>query len=321
MQPIDQPLGGKSCLQPRSPFDQQSGHLPFEQRLQTGVERLCCNHVRACLFQRRGLAGRLALRTREYYDRPVCKRREQPRPERRPESPVEDHSHQGAQAETFPRRQQRIVHEQGLRPDRNRVDRRTELLCPAVGGRGGDGRPHTRPGRDFPIEARRRLAHHQRPLGPLDGDVGIVESRRVVLEQTLFDRDASLAQAREPTAADARVGILHGGDDTRDARPENALSARTSPADMTTGLEGHKQGAASCPLPGGVERVNLGMRFAGALVPAVADDHTVGRNDDGAHHGIRRGAPGPARRVKECAPHHRAVEGAPYHFSWNSAST
>jgi hypothetical protein len=60
------------------------------------------------------------------------------------------------------------------------------------------------------------------------------------------------------------------------------------------------------------------MRFAGALVCALAKHHAFVRHDAGANDGVRRRAAEATPRVLERTPHPPFVV---YHFSWNSAST
>ena len=90
-------------------------------------------------------------------------------------------------------------------------------------------------------------------------------------------------------------------------------------------LERAVQRGAARASAGLVQRVHLGVRFAGAMVIALADDDAVGRYDDRADERIGARAPEAAGGVKQRALHVRRflrrAAGLDHHFSSKRPST
>ena len=115
---------------------------------------------------------------------------------------------------------------------------------------------------------------------PLDGDPGRAatgcrqpgeeELGRLVGEHTLLDLYARGPQSLGAAALDG-PGVGHGIDHLRDARRDECLAARTGSAGVVARLQGHdrRQAARTVDLR---ERVDLGVRGAGTVVPALRDD-------------------------------------------------
>ena len=119
-----------------------------------------------------------------------------------------------------------------------------------------------------------------------------------------------------PFAADPLIGVLQRAHHSCDARIDDALRAGSGAADMTAGFERDVQRGTACAVSGLCERVDLGVRFACAFVPALSDHDTVGRHHHGPDHRIGRGAALPTRRVKEGTTHVSFVDRSTgYHFS------
>ena len=78
---------------------------------------------------------------------------------------------------------------------------------------------------------------------------------------------------------------------------------------VIAGFEGDIGGGAAGSFTGEAQRMDLGVRFAGALVPAFADDGTIAHDDAAdARIGCRRVQP--ARRQLQGAGHEPVVGGA-----------
>ncbi len=91
-------------------------------------------------------------------------------------------------------------------------------------------------------------------------------------------------------------GSIDRGDDAQDARLDDADDAGPGAAQVAAGLERRIQRAAARPLPGHVERVHFGVRFAGAVMVPVADHDAVARHDDRADHRVGAGPAAAALR-------------------------
>ena len=154
------------------------------------------------------------------------------------------------------------------------------------------------------VEALRPLDGDVRASEPLDGEPRVEERRRLVGEEARLDVDARGAQ---PRAAARRViaGIGDGVDDPRHAGGDEGLGAGAGAAGVVAGLEGHDRRRAACRARGELrQRVDLGVRRAGAAVPALGDDLAVGREQHSAD--LRVHTARTAQRVREC-PTHRVV--------------
>ena len=67
-------------------------------------------------------------------------------------------------------------------------------------------------------------------------------------------------KTRMALARDARVGVLHGGDDPRDAAGDDGVDAGRSRAMMRAGLQRHVKRRAARGFAGGGEGDRLGVR-------------------------------------------------------------
>src|SRR5208283_5572225 len=114
------------------------------------------------------------------------------------------------------------------------------------------------------------------PVYPAD-----VELARVALAKTEIDRDTRLAQALASLRR-GPVGIARGGDDAGHARGEQRLGTRRRSAMVVAGLQGHvRRGPVGRLAAGarGLEGDDFGVRLAGPLVPALADNAPVAHDD------------------------------------------
>lgn len=128
------------------------------------------------------------------------------------------------------------------------------------------------------------------------------ELRRALGETHL---DAGGAQQVHPAPGVERVGVERADDHAADSGREEGVDAGRRPAVGAAGLEGHVQrGAGRGRAPEGAQGGDLGVRAAGAGMPALRDDSAI-LDEDGADHRIGMGvAPGAAGELE------RAEEGA-----------
>jgi hypothetical protein len=136
---------------------------------------------------------------------------------------------------------------------------------------------------------------------------GRFSANRGLGRQPDFDDDAARAEDREAAAAHGGVRILHRRDDPDDAGIDDPADARAGAALMAAGLERAIERRAAGARPRRRERVHLGMRLAGALVEALADNDAVRRHDDGTNERVGARAPAPARRMKQRSLHELRV--------------
>ena len=90
-----------------------------------------------------------------------------------------------------------------------------------------------------------------------------------------------------PRPATSGFGSSIGDHDAADAGLGDARRARAGAAGVGARLERAVQRRAARPRAGLVERKHLGVRPAGPLVRAPADDHALVVDDDGADHRVR----------------------------------
>src|SRR6185503_13945848 len=181
----------------------------------------------------------------------------------------------------------RTVNQHRLRTDGDRVDLRPQVLDPAVGFHRGELRPHAGRPRDSPVEARRRLDDDEGTPFPHRREERLVEAERGLAFEAFVHLDAVRAECGKPAAAHERKRIPHRRDHPPDAGRDDALGAGTGASRVRTRLERAVQRRAARALAGLLQRVHLRMRFARALVRAVADDDAVIRDDAGADDGVR----------------------------------
>ena len=158
------------------------------------------------------------------------------------------------------------------------------------------------------VEARRDLEPHPRPPAHMDRQEARVELARRVLEQPDVDGDACRAQTRR-AARLARIRIAHRGHDARHSRGEHGIDAWRSAPMRVARLERdvHRGAARIGAAPRSIgQRVDLGVRFACALVESLADDRAVA-HDHAADARVGRRRVKAARRKLEGARHVGAV--------------
>ncbi len=135
-----------------------------------------------------------------------------------------------------------------------------------------------------------------------------VEFPRLGLEDPALHRDTGLHQTQQAATGDLGVGILHRRDHPRHPGTHQRVGARRGAAEMTAGLEGHVGGGAACILAGLAQGMDLGVRLAGADVPALAD-HLAVLDQHAADARIRMGGVQPLARQFQGAGHVQRVGG------------
>ncbi len=147
---------------------------------------------------------------------------------------------------------------------------------------------------EAPVERHRRLVGHE---GTVFGDP---RPERLVLASGAggdlavgkLDLDARLAQPGEAAAVRLRVRIAGRRHDAGDSGRDDGVGARRRAALVRARLERDVERRAAGLLARRLERDHLGVRPAGPLVPALADNLAVG-DDDRADDRVRmrRSAP------------------------------
>ena len=140
------------------------------------------------------------------------------------------------------------------------------------------------------VERDRRLQAQPRPAALHARDEADVELARLVAAAAPLDGDAGRREPRRAAARDERVRVAQGDDDAADAGGDERVGARRRAAVVRARLERDVDGRAADvdAARGGVaQRHHLGVRAAGFLRVAAADDAAVGADDDAADARVR----------------------------------
>ena len=100
-----------------------------------------------------------------------------------------------------------------------------------------------------------------------------------------------------------RVGVAHGHHYSPNPGVDDGPDARRCPTVVSAGLEGDENGAASSPVPGLGEGVNLCMRSSAAGMVSLAGDQAFGVENNRSHHGVWGGADTTTGSEIESMPH------------------
>ena len=176
---------------------------------------------------------------------------------------------------------------------------------PAARGRAG-GSPRRRPSATPrhghpPVEGDGRLVRDERPrrarprcARPRSGRARAISSSPL----GELDLDARRAQPLEPRPSVSRVRVAGGGHDARDPGRDDRVRARRRAPVVRARLERDVERRAARALAGRLERDDLGVRAALALVPALADDLAVAARRRRRRPGSGASCRGPARRAR-----------------------
>ena len=188
------------------------------------------------------------------------------------------------------RGQTRIIGENGLRPDGDRVYFGTIPVDQTCGRRTRQWRPNTRAGRNAVVGTHCHLHRDERTLARHHREERCIQRSRVGVENAGGDGDASLAENVEPVSVDERVRVAGGNNHPGDAGIRHNGGTGGSPSDMAARLQRAVQRRATRPRAGITQRVHFRMRSAGGLVEAAPDDDSLAIDHDGSHHRIGTGA-------------------------------
>ena len=161
---------------------------------------------------------------------------------------------------------------------------------------------------DRAVDAGGDLEPDERPAGSYPAEEACIQRLHGILHQAAAHLDAGRLQRRPALAADRRKRVLHGNDDLDDAGLDKRRRARRRLALVRTGFQCE---IGCCPArlcARGPERIDLGVRLARGLVPALAYDLAV-PDQHAANHRIRMSRMAAARREAQGARHECAVRG------------
>jgi len=103
----------------------------------------------------------------------------------------------------------------------------------------------------------------------------LIELACICFQHPAFSGDTGLGQALQTAPGDLRIGITHRRYDPGNASGHQGVGARRRASVMAARFEGHIRRRAPGLLAGGAQGVDFGMGFAGALMPAFADNLAV----------------------------------------------
>ena len=205
-----------------------------------------------------------------------------------------------------------VPHRQGAgrRPARSRRPRRWCRPRHAAGARGratpGRRDPPAGPvgRRDPAVEGRRDLPHDERPPQAHAGQPPLVGCLGLAGQQAADDLDTGSTQ-HGGAAGRGRARLRGRVHDPDDAGRQQRARAGAGPAGVRARLQRDDGRAAAGPVAGRGQREHLGVRPAGPLVPALADDHTRRVEHDGADVGVGVGGLAAGRGQRDGAAHRR----------------
>ena len=163
--------------------------------------------------------------------------------------------------------------------------------------------------RGLAVEADAQLHRQPRPPARHAADKAAVEFARLGFQQAAGTLDAGCGETCHALTGDQRIGIDHGRHHAPDSGLQQCIGAGGRAAEMAARLQRHVGRGAACPLAGHGQRMPLGMRRAGADVPALSR-HLPVTDHDAAHAGIGRGTGHAQTRQLQGARHVAVVVGA-----------
>ena len=160
--------------------------------------------------------------------------------------------------------------------------------------------------RDPAVEGRRDLPDDERPPQAHAGQPPLVGCLGLGGQQAADDLDTGSTQHRG-AAGRGRVRLRGRVHDPGDAGRQQRAGAGAGPAGVRARLQRDDGRAAAGPVAGRGQREHLGVRPAGPLVPALADDHTRRVEHDGADVGVGVGGLAAGRGQRDGAAHRRVT--------------
>ncbi len=174
-----------------------------------------------------------------------------------------------------------VVLAQGAAADEDGVGLGAQPVDVGAGLRAGDPSAAAVRGGAAAVEGGRVLPGHVRAAEAYGGEPGRVAGRGLGLQEPALGLDPGGAQG-VAAAAGLRVRVCDGVEYAADAGLDERLGAGPRTTGVVAGFEGDVGGASAGGLADGVQGVDLGVRAAGPLVPALADDGARGVRDDAA---------------------------------------
>ncbi len=204
--------------------------------------------------------------------------------------------------------ERRVVREHGTDSRENRTRSRTQSLH--VGARFRPGDPLALAGlhRNPAIQAAGNLETHERPAVPHPAQKACVQCFRRVVHQAAADLNSGGLQRSPAVAADLWKRILHGDHDIFYTGVDQCGRTRRCLAFVRAGLQCQVRGRAARFRSRSAERIDLGMRLARSLVPALANNLAVA-NQHATYHRIRMCRVDTALRESQGPRHQCAFRG------------
>ena len=204
--------------------------------------------------------------------------------------------------------QLRVVGERGADADDDRVDCGAPAVRELAALLAADPLRVAGARRDLAVERHRRLEQHPRAPDARVLAERLVEQPRGGRELAVGDDDLDALVAQDPQAAAGGLlgRVVGGDDDAPDAGLDDRVGARRRLALVAARLERDvERRAFEVGHPAGLDRVDLGVRAAVDLVPALAEHLAVAR-DHGADDRVRLDRPEPPAgeldRTREMQP-------------------
>ena len=152
------------------------------------------------------------------------------------------------------------------------------------------------------VQTGRDLHAHPRTTARHPRDKADVEFTRSVFTDAAVGQDARRTQARKPLPGGTRIRVLHRRHHAMQSGCDQCFIAGRCAAVVMTGFESDVGGGATRTLTSRLQGDDLGVRPAGARMPALANDLAVA-HDDTTDTRIRRGRPQTACSQRQCACH------------------
>ncbi len=201
-----------------------------------------------------------------------------------------------------------VVREHGADSRQDRARSRTQSLHVGARFRPGDPLAFAGLHRDRAVEAAGNLEPHERPAVPHPAQKACVQCFRRVVHQAAADRNAGGLERSPAVAADLWKRILHGDHDIFYTGVDQCGRTRRCLAFVRAGFQCQVRGRAARFRSRSAERIDLGMRLARSLVPALADNLAVA-DQHATYHRIRMSRVDTALRETQGARHECAFRG------------
>ncbi|MNF62061.1 hypothetical protein D3C84_437320 [compost metagenome] len=177
--------------------------------------------------------------------------------------------------------QPRIIGQHRIGAGQHHTGLRSQALHRGTGSGTGDPLAFATGHGGSTIQAHGQLDPHEGQAVLHTFEETFIEFARLAFKHTALCGDAGLFQALQAATGDCRVRVLHGRHHPCQPGVDQCIGARRGAAVMAAGLQRHVGGGTTGILAGSAQGMNFGVGFAGAHVPAFADnlpvtyDHTA----------------------------------------------